>query len=378
MKPLDYSRQAKMEIRLLKKLNSKQELGLAYTPGIAEVAKEIINNQEAMFKLTFRRNSLAVISEGSAVLGLGNVGHKAAYPIMEGKAMLFKKFGGINAIPIVIKTQDVQEFVKTVKEIADSFGAINLEDICAPNCFEIEKELIRDLTIPVMHDDQHGTAIVVLAAIINALKVLPKHGLKTKIVIWGAGAAGTGIIKMLNLYGFNNLLACDSTGVISPARQNLNPAKRELLKITNPNQVAGNKEEALRAAEIFIGVSKAGQLTESGIKLMAKQPIIIAMANPIPEIIPTLAYKAGAEIVGTGRSDFANQVNNALAFPGLFRAAMDARVKITDKLKLAAVKAIVKYHEKKLSRNNLMPSILDKKVHQFIAKSVYLAGKNNN
>lgn len=378
MKPLDYSGQVKMELRLLKKLNSRKELGLAYTPGIAEVAKEIIKNEEAMFEFTFRKNNLAVISEGSAVLGLGNIGHKAAYPIMEGKAMLFKKFGGINAIPIVIKTQNVQEFINTVKNIADSFGAINLEDISAPNCFEIEKILVRDLLIPVMHDDQHGTAIVVLAAIINALKILPKHELETKIVIFGAGAAGTGIAKLLNLYGFKNLLVYDSSGIINPARQDLNMAKKRLLKITNPNKVAGGKEEVLKGAEIFIGVSRAGQLTENGVKLMAEQPIILAMANPVPEIMPALAYQAGAGIVGTGRSDFANQVNNALAFPGLFRGAMDARVKITDKLKLEAAKALVEYHEKKLSRNNLMPSILDKKVHQFIAKRVCLAGKHNN
>ncbi|MDZ7586582.1 MAG: NADP-dependent malic enzyme [Patescibacteria group bacterium] len=377
MRPLDYSRQAKMEVRLLKKLNSRKELGLAYTPGIAEVAKEIMKNEEAMFEFTFRKNSLAVISEGSAVLGLGNIGHKAAYPIMEGKAMLFKKFGGINAVPIVIKTQDVREFINTVKNIADSFGAINLEDISAPRCFEIEKILVRDLPIPVMHDDQHGTAIVVLAAIINALKILPKHDLETKIVIFGAGAAGTGIIKLLNLYGFKNLLACDSKGIINQERQDLNEAKKELLKITNPHNVAGGKEEALKSAEIFIGVSRPGQLTESGVNMMAKQPIILAMANPIPEIMPELAYKAGAGMVGTGRSDFINQVNNALVFPGLFRGAMDARVKITDKLKLTAAQALVEYHQKKLNRNNLMPSILDKKVHQFIAKRVCLAGKHS-
>jgi len=375
-KSLEYSRQPKMEIKLLKELDSREELSLAYTPGIAEVSRLLTKDEDKMFEYTFRRNNLAVISEGSAVLGLGNIGHKASYPVMEGKAMLFKRFGGINAIPIVIKSQKVKEFVETVKQIADSFGAINLEDISAPRCFEIENELVKSLDIPVMHDDQHGTAIVVLAALINALKLVPKNGKETKMIVCGAGAAGTAIVKMLVLYGFKNIVVCDSKGVISNKRQDLNWAKKKLLEITNPDNIFGSIEDGLKESAVFIGVSKAGLLTEKKIKLMAEKPIIFAMANPVPEILPEIAYKAGASIVGTGRSDFLNQVNNALAFPGVFRGTMDARVKITDKLKLTAVKAIVEYHKKSLNNKNLLPSILDSKIHQHIAKKVFQKAKN--
>jgi len=371
LKALDYSSKPKMGVRLYKKVDTKKELSLAYTPGIAKVSKAIQADDKKLFDYTFVRNNLAVISEGSAVLGLGNIGHKASYPVMEGKAMLFKKFGDIDAIPIIIKTQEVKKFVKIVKNIADSFGAINLEDIAAPRCFEIEKALVDALDIPVMHDDQHGTAIVVSAALINALKLVPKKGKKTKIVIVGAGAAGTAVTKLLVKHGFKNIIVCDSRGVISKKRRDLNWAKKELLKITNPDNLTGLLGKAIKDAGVFIGLSQPEVISEKDIKRMSLKPIIFAMANPTPEIMPEKAIKAGAAIVGTGRSDFKNQINNALAFPGLFRGAMDAKVKITDRLKLQAVKAIVKYQENVLGINNLLPEVLDKKVHRLIAKEVY-------
>src|SRR3990167_7247603 len=309
---LAYSQKPKLAVKILAPLKSKRDLSLAYTPGIAEVAKAVAADGNKLYTYTFKRNNLAVISDGSAVLGLGNIGHKGSYPVMEGKAMLFRRFGRINAVPIIVKTQKVDEFVDTVVNIADSFGAINLEYISAPRCFEIEERLKKLLDIPLMHDDQHGTAIVVLSALTNALKLLPKSGKNTRIVMVGSGSAG----------------------------------------------VAG-----------------AGLVGPADIKLMDKAPIIFAMANPVPEIMPDEARRAGAGIVGTGRSDYPNQINNALAFPGVFRGAIDARAKITDKMKLAAVAAIVSYHQKNLAKNKLMPRVLDSKVHQVIARAVYSAAK---
>ncbi len=371
---LNYSAKPKMEINLLSPMKTRTDLSLAYTPGIAKVCQLIQKNEDAMFTHTFRQNALAVISDGSAVLGLGNIGSKASYPVMEGKAMLFKRFGNIDAIPVVIKTQDEKEFIETVKNIADSFAAINLEDINAPRCFTIEKELVKTLDIPVMHDDQHGTGVVVLAALLNALQVLPKDGKSTKIVVLGAGAAGMGITMLLTTYGFKNIVIVDSKGIISKKRTDLHAEKKTLLKLTNPDNLSGSLQDALKDADVFIGVSR-GELTEKDIKLMNPEPIIFAMANPTPEIMPDKALKAGAGIVGTGRSDFPNQINNALVFPGIFRGAMDARYKITDAMKLAAAQAVVEYHKKDLSADTILPSILDEKVHAFIAKRVKEASK---
>jgi len=372
-KELEYSKKPKMAVSLLAPLKTKEDLSLAYTPGIAQVCRLILKDEKVMFTHTFRRNNLAVISDGSAVLGLGNIGHKASYPVMEGKAMLFKRFSNIDAIPIVIKTQDNDEFVKIVENISDSFAAINLEDINAPRCFEIEKKLSEKLSIPLMHDDQHGTAVVVLAALINSLKVLPKRGKNSKIVVNGAGAAGTGIINLLVNYGFSNILVCDSKGIINKHRSDLNFYKKQLLQITNSNNLQGSLAEALAGADVFIGVSKGNILDPEWIKKMNPKPIIFAMANPIPEIDPKLAMENSAGIVCTGRSDFPNQVNNALAFPGIFRGAIDKGSRITTKMKLAAVWAIVDYHQKDLSLTQVLPQILDEAVHRFIAKQVSAA-----
>lgn len=367
---IEYSAQPKMEIKLLTPMETREDLSKAYTPGIAEVCKLIQADENAIFTHTFRRNNLAVITDGSAVLGLGNIGPKAAYPVMEGKAMLFKKFGNIDAIPIVVNTQDSADFISTVLHIADSFAAINLEDIAAPRCFEIERTLKEQLDIPVMHDDQHGTAVVVLAAVLNALELLPHEGKNTRIVISGAGAAGIAIAKLLLHSGFTNILMTDSRGIISQHRTDLTPEKQEIVSLTNHQGETGSLGDALKGAGVFIGVSKPGVLTPEMIKTMAPEPVIIAMANPIPEIMPDEATAAGAGIVATGRSDFANQVNNALAFPGIFRAAIDKRAKITEAMKVAAADAIREYHANARSKDNLLPSILDPQVHTFIAQKV--------
>lgn len=367
---LEYSSQPKMGTQLLSAMDSREDLSKAYTPGIAEVCKLIQSDESAMFTHTFRRNNLAVISDGSAVLGLGNIGHKAGYPVMEGKSMLFKRFANIDAVPIIVKTQDAEEFIATVTQIADSFGAINLEDIAAPRCFEIEARLKESLDIPVMHDDQHGTAVVVLAAVKNALVLQPHQGLETKIVISGAGAAGVAITKLLIRSGFKNITMVDSKGIVSSDRSDLNNEKQMVLASIGREVAAGSLQDALAGAGIFIGVSKGGLLTPEHIAVMASQPIIIAMANPVPEIMPDVAMAAGVGVMATGRSDFKNQVNNALAFPGIFRAAIDHRAKITEEMKIAAADAILEYHRQELSIDNLLPSILDPAVHAFIAKKV--------
>ena len=372
---LAYSQKPKLAVKILAPLKSKRDLSLAYTPGIAEVAKAVAADGNKLYTYTFKRNNLAVISDGSAVLGLGNIGHKGSYPVMEGKAMLFRRFGRINAVPIIVKTQKVDEFVDTVVNIADSFGAINLEDISAPRCFEIEERLKKLLDIPLMHDDQHGTAIVVLSALTNALKLLPKSGKNTRIVMVGSGSAGVAVSRLFVMGGYKKIILCDSKGIVSKRRRDLNPVKRAMLKVTNPNNVSGKIQDALKGAQGLIGVSRAGLVGPADIKLMDKAPIIFAMANPVPEIMPDEARRAGAGIVGTGRSDYPNQINNALAFPGVFRGAIDARAKITDKMKLAAVAAIVSYHQKNLAKNKLMPRVLDSKVHQVIARAVYSAAK---
>jgi malate dehydrogenase (oxaloacetate-decarboxylating) len=373
-KAVEYAAQPKLSIKLEKPLRSASELALAYTPGVADLALAIQHDQTLMFSHTFRRNNLAVISDGSAVLGLGNIGNKASYPVMEGKAMLFKRFANIDAIPIIIRTQEVDEFVRTVEQIADSFAAINLEDISAPRCFEIETRLRESLEIPLMHDDQHGTAVVVLAAMLNALELVGKD-ISARIVISGSGAAGVAITKMLVLYGFKQLIVTDSQGILGPARSDLTPVKQELMTITNPHKISGSLSTALKDADVFIGVSRPGTLTPQMISIMNVKPVIFALANPIPEILPDIALKAGAVLVATGRSDFPNQINNALAFPGIFRGAIDSQAPITEACKLAAVAAIIAYHKPALSKHSLLPSILDTSIHHQIAKAVYNTSK---
>ena len=361
--------QGKLEIKGVVKLENKDDLSLAYTPGVGAVCLAIKEDENEYEKLCSSAKTVAVISDGSAVLGLGNIGPKAAMPVMEGKALLFKEFGGINAFPIVLDTQDTEEIIKTVKNIAPSFGGINLEDISAPRCFEIERRLKEELNIPVFHDDQHGTAIVVLAGLINALKITNRNK-KAKIVINGAGAAGIAIAKLLHDYGMEEIIVCDSSGVISRHRENLEMSKLELLTYTNPHDVCCGLLDALKGADVFIGVSRANLLLEADIKLMAKDPIIMAMANPNPEIMPDLAKKAGAKIVATGRSDFPNQLNNVLVFPGIFKGAFEIKAKdITTEMKLAAAVALANLVEKP-SEDKIIPGPFDKGVAEAISDSI--------
>lgn len=364
-----YSKQPKLQLALTAPMKTKKDLSLAYTPGIAEVSRLIAANPDNLPEYSFRRNNLAVISDGSAVLGLGNIGHKASYPVMEGKAMLFKKFANIDAIPIIIDTQDTDEFIKTVSHIADSFAAINLEDISAPRCFEIEERLL-SLPLPLMHDDQHGTAIVVAAALANALTLMDKDK-SVRIVVSGCGAAGIGVTKLLLALGYECIVMVDSQGIVMHKREDMHVSKKEMAMLTNKNKLEGTLVDAMVGADVFLGLSSPGILSFNMVKSMNSNPIIIAMANPVPEIMPDIARKAGAILVATGRSDFPNQVNNALAFPGVFRGAIDARAKITKEAKLAAVTAIVNYHTTKLGLRNLMPSILDGGVHMAVARAVY-------
>lgn len=347
----------------------RDKLSAYYSPGVGAVSKAIYKNPNLLPKYTWTNNLVAVISDGSAVLGLGDVGPKAAMPVMEGKALLFKHFAGIDSVPIVLDVHDSEEIIKTVKAIASSFGAINLEDISAPKCFEIESRLKEELDIPVFHDDQHGTAIVVLAGLINAMKVVNKDLKTAKIVVIGAGAAGTAIIKLLNLYGNNSILAVDSKGIISDSRDDLNQEKQNL-KSYIKTDVSGTLEDAITDADIFIGVSKAGLLTKEMVGKMAKDPVIFALANPVPEIMPDLAKEAGAKVVATGRSDFANQVNNALVFPGIFRGALDNKVKkITDQHKLNAAIALASLVDNP-SYDQVIPSVFDDRVVKAIASVI--------
>lgn len=344
----------------------RDKLSAYYSPGVGAVSKAIYENFNLLPKYTWTNNLVAVISDGSAVLGLGDVGPKAAMPVMEGKALLFKHFAGIDSVPIVLDVHDSEEIIKTVKAIASSFGAINLEDISAPKCFEIESRLKEELDIPVFHDDQHGTAIVVLAGLINAMKVVNKDLKTAKIVVIGAGAAGTAIIKLLNLYGNNSILAVDSKGIVSDSRDDLNQEKQNL-KAYIKTDVSGNLEDAITDVDIFIGVSKAGLLTKEMVEKMAKDPVIFALANPVPEIMPELAKEAGAKVVATGRSDFANQVNNALVFPGIFRGALDNKVKkITDQHKLDVANVLASLVDNP-SYDQVIPSVFDDRVVKAIA-----------
>lgn len=347
----------------------RDKLSAYYTPGVGEISRIIAANPESLPDYTWTNNLVAIISDGSAILGLGNLGPKAAMPVMEGKALLLKHFANVDSVPIVLDVHEPDEIIKTVKAIAPSFGAINLEDITAPKCFEIEERLKEELDIPVFHDDQHGTAIVVLAGLINAAKLTNRKLTDCKITVVGAGAAGTAIIKLLNLYGIKNILTVDSRGIINKNRTDLNTEKTILLDYINSSQ-SGSLQDALSGSDIFIGVSRAGLLTSELVKTMAKDPIIFALANPTPEIMPDEAKSAGAAIIATGRSDFANQINNSLAFPGIFRGALDNGVKkITDQHKLAAAEAIAELVENP-SASEIIPSPFDKRVVKTVANVI--------
>ncbi len=347
------------------------DLSIAYTPGVAEPCRVIAKDKEAAYKYTWKSNTVAVVSDGSAVLGLGNIGPHAAMPVMEGKCVLFKEFGGVNAVPICLDTQDTEEIIKAVTYLAPTFGGINLEDISAPRCFEIEQRLKETLDIPVFHDDQHGTAIVVLAGIINSLKIIGKKKEDCSIVVNGAGSAGIAISKLLLRYGFKNIVICDSKGIVAKDNAN-NWIKKEMCEVTNLEDKHGSLADAMVGADIFIGVSAPGVVTEDMVKTMNKDAIIFALSNPVPEIMPDLAKKAGARIVGTGRSDFPNQVNNVVAFPGIFKGALEGRApQITEDMKLAAAEAIASLvPENELNEDNVMPAAFNPKVAELVAEAV--------
>ena len=353
-------------------VKTREDLAIAYTPGVAEPCKVIAKDKEAAYTYTWKSNTIAVVSDGSAVLGLGNIGPHAAMPVMEGKAVLFKEFGGVNAVPICLDTQDTEEIIKAVTYLAPGFGGINLEDISAPRCFEIEERLKEILDIPVFHDDQHGTAIVVLAGTINALKVTGKKKEDCKVVVNGAGSAGIAITKLLQSYGFSNIILCDSTGIISKSRNNLNKVKQQMAKTTNPSNESGTLADAMKDSDIFIGVSAPDVVTSEMVASMKKDSIIFAMSNPVPEIMPDVAKAAGARIVGTGRSDFPNQINNVVAFPGIFKGALEGRApQITEEMKLAAAYAIAGLvPDEELNEDNIMPEAFNPEVAEVVAEAV--------
>ena len=353
-------------------VRSREDLAIAYTPGVAEPCKIIAENKEEAYRYTIKSNTVAVVSDGSAVLGLGNIGAEAAMPVMEGKAVLFKEFGGVNAFPICLDTQDTEEIIQTVVNIAPAFGGINLEDISAPRCFEIETRLKELLSIPVFHDDQHGTAIVVLSGIINALKVVNKKKEDCKVVVNGAGSAGIAITKLLLRYGFPDVILCDKSGILSKKTPDLNWMQKEMMEVTNLEGKEGTLADAFRGADIFVGVSAPGIVSEEMVASMNRDAILFAMANPVPEIMPDLAKKAGAKVVGTGRSDFPNQVNNVVAFPGIFKGALEGRApQITEEMKLAAALAIASLvPEDKLNEDNIMPEAFDPRVADVVSAAV--------
>ena len=362
----------KLETTAKAHVNSREDLAIAYTPGVAEPCKVIAKDPEAAYKYTIKSNTVAVVSDGSAVLGLGNIGALAAMPVMEGKAVLFKEFGGVNAVPICLDTQDTEEIIRTVVNIAPAFGGINLEDISAPRCFEIETRLKELLDIPVFHDDQHGTANVVLAGIINALKVTKKEKETCRVVVNGAGSAGVAITKLLLNYGFKDITMCDINGIISKDSENLNWMQKEMAKVTNLKNASGTLADALKGADIFVGVSAPGIVTKDMVASMNKDAILFAMANPVPEIMPDLAKAAGAKVVGTGRSDFPNQVNNVVAFPGIFKGALEGRAsQITEEMKLAAAKAIAGLvPDEELSEDNILPQAFDPCVAETVSRAI--------
>ncbi len=374
-----YEWNGKIEVIAKAKVNDSKSLSLAYTPGVAEPCLEIQKDYNKSYELTRRNNLVAVITDGSAVLGLGDIGPEAGMPVMEGKCVLFKEFGDVDAFPLCVRTKDVDEFVQTVYNISGSFGGINLEDISAPRCFEIEDKLKKMCDIPIFHDDQHGTAVVVSAALINATKLIGKDLSECKAVINGSGAAGTAIAKLLMTLGLKDVILCDRTGAIYEGREKLNPSKTEIAKVTNRGMVKGGLKEAIVDADIFIGVSAPGVLTEGMIKSMHKDPVVLAMANPTPEIMPDEAKAAGARIVGTGRSDFPNQINNVVAFPGIFRGALDVRASaITENMKIAAAYAIASLvGDDKLSEDYILPYAFDERVKDTVASAVAEAARKD-
>ena len=353
-------------------VKTREDLAIAYTPGVAEPCKVIAQDKEAAYKYTMKANTVAVVSDGSAVLGLGNIGPYAAMPVMEGKAVLFKEFGNVNAVPICLDTQDTEEIIKAVTYLAPGFGGINLEDISAPRCFEIEERLKQILDIPVFHDDQHGTAIVVLAGVINALKVVGKRKEDCRVVVNGAGSAGVAITKLLLTYGFPNIIMCDKAGIVSKDTEGLNWMQKKMTEVTNLNNETGFLADALKGADIFIGVSAPNIVTPEMVASMNHDSILFAMANPVPEIMPDVAKAAGARVVGTGRSDFPNQVNNVVAFPGIFKGALEGRAtQITEEMKLAAAEAIAGLvPADKLSDDNIMPEAFDPQVAEVVSNAV--------
>ncbi|WP_461546318.1 NAD(P)-dependent malic enzyme [Senegalimassilia anaerobia] len=364
--------QGKLETVPKMRIETREDLALAYTPGVAEPCRKIAENPSDAYKYTMKANTVAVVSDGSAVLGLGNIGPAAAMPVMEGKCALFKTFGGVNAVPLCLDTQDVDEIVETVKRLAPSFGGINLEDISAPRCFEIERRLIDELDIPVFHDDQHGTAIVVLSGVINALRLTGKQKEACRVVVNGAGSAGIAIAKLLLNYGFRNLILCDKCGIINSRSEGINEAQRAMLATTNLNDEEGTLADAMRGADIFVGVSAPGIVSADMVKSMNSDAILFAMANPTPEIFPDVARAAGARVVGTGRSDFPNQINNVVAFPGIFKGALESRaMRITEQMKLAAAEALAALvSDDELSEDFIMPEPFDPRAVEAVAAAV--------
>ena len=362
----------KLETVAKSAVRTREDLALAYTPGVAEPCKVIAKDPDAAYTYTWKANTVAVVSDGSAVLGLGNIGPYAAMPVMEGKAVLFKEFGGVNAVPICLDTQDTEEIIKAVTYLAPGFGGINLEDISAPRCFEIEDRLKEILDIPVFHDDQHGTAIVVLAGIINALKVVGKQKESCRIVVNGAGSAGIAITRLLLAYGFSDIIMCDKAGIICKDSEGLNPVQQKMAEVTNLNHKTGSLADALKGADIFVGVSAPNIVTPDMVASMNQDSILFAMANPVPEIMPDLARAAGARVVGTGRSDFPNQINNVVAFPGIFKGALEGRAsQITEEMKLAAAHAIAGLvPDEELNENNIMPEAFNPMVAEVVAEAV--------
>ena len=364
--------QGKLEIKSKAEVKSKEDLALAYTPGVAEPCKLIAEDKSLAYKYTIKQNTIAVVSDGSAVLGLGNIGPYAAMPVMEGKAVLFKEFGGVNAVPICLDTQDTEEIIKAVTYLAPGFGGINLEDISAPRCFEIEERLKEKLDIPVFHDDQHGTAIIVLAGVINGLKVVGKKKEDCKVIVNGAGSAGIAITKLLLRYGFKNVTLCDKVGILNKKTEGLNWMQEKMMDVTNPEQLSGSLADALKGADVFVGVSAPGIVTKEMAAAMNKDAIMFAMANPVPEIMPDLAKEAGVRVIGTGRSDFPNQVNNVLVFPGIFKGALECgATQITEEMKLSAATAVASLvPDEELSDVNILPAAFDPRVADVVSAAV--------
>ena len=362
----------KLETTAKSKVNSREDLAIAYTPGVAEPCKEIAQDETLAYTYTWKANTVAVVSDGSAVLGLGNIGPHAAMPVMEGKCVLFKEFGDVNAVPICLDTQDTEEIITAVKNIAPGFGGINLEDISAPRCFEIEERLKEILDIPVFHDDQHGTAIVVLAGIINGLRIIGKKKEDCKVIVNGAGSAGVAITKLLLRYGFTNVIMCDREGIIGNDYPNLNWMQKKMTEVTNLSNKKGTLADALKGADIFIGVSAPNIVTPEMVASMNKDALLFAMANPVPEIMPDVAKAAGARIVGTGRSDFPNQINNVIAFPGIFKGALEGRAsQITEEMKLAAAEALAALvSDEELNEDFIMPEAFDPRVPEVVSQAV--------